>query len=180
LFQLFAGRLTGGAQGDILAPMTADINADITPFSFDNNNLHHSNRKMSGGAATKGRITMFGIGMTEMLLIAALALVVLGPKKLPELARSLGKGFAEFKRATNELKSAIDLETKAEEDRYKEELREKYKDKATRLQAEKAAAVATAEAEAEQQETEPSEIEQAHGASPEATPEQNKETPPHV
>lgn len=69
---------------------------------------------------------MFGIGMTEMILIAALALVVLGPKKLPDLARSLGKGFAEFKRATNELKSAIDLETKAEEDRHKQEMRERY------------------------------------------------------
>lgn len=87
---------------------------------------------------------MFGIGMTEMLLIAALALVVLGPKKLPDLARSLGKGFAEFKRATNELKSAIDLETKAEEDRYREELRETYRNKAARLQEEKATAVTAA------------------------------------
>lgn len=64
--------------------------------------------------------------MTEMMLIAALALVVLGPKKLPDLARSIGKGFAEFKRATNELKSAIDLETRAEEDRYKQEMKDKY------------------------------------------------------
>ncbi len=61
---------------------------------------------------------MFGIGMTEMLIIAALALVILGPKKLPDLARSLGKGFAEFKRATNELKSTIDLEIKAEDERH--------------------------------------------------------------
>ena len=50
---------------------------------------------------------MFGIGMTEMVLIAALALVILGPKKLPDLARSLGKGFAEFKRATNDLKLSL-------------------------------------------------------------------------
>jgi Tat protein translocase TatB subunit len=118
---------------------------------------------------------MFGIGMTEMLLIAALALVVLGPKKLPDLARSLGKGFAEFKRATNELKSAIDLETKAEEDRYKEELREKYKEKAARLQAEKAAEVVTAEAQVKQ-----SELDQADLDSPEVAAEQDKETPPHV
>ncbi len=95
---------------------------------------------------------MFGIGMTEMMLIAALALVVLGPKKLPDLARSIGKGFAEFKRATNELKSAIDLETDKEEELYKAELREKYKEKAARLREQKAAEVATATAEAEEQE----------------------------
>jgi Tat protein translocase TatB subunit len=47
---------------------------------------------------------MFGIGMPELLLIMALALIVLGPKKLPELARALGKGLAEFRRATDELK----------------------------------------------------------------------------
>jgi TatA/E family protein of Tat protein translocase len=47
---------------------------------------------------------MFGIGMPELLLILALALIVLGPKKLPELARALGKGMAEFRRATEELK----------------------------------------------------------------------------
>ncbi len=64
---------------------------------------------------------MFGIGMSEMILIAALALIILGPKKLPGLARSLGKGFAEFKRATNELKSTIDLEIKAEDERYNKE-----------------------------------------------------------
>lgn len=65
---------------------------------------------------------MFGIGMTEMIVIAALALVILGPKKLPDLARSLGRGFAEFKRATNELKSTIDMEMKAEDERYNREL----------------------------------------------------------
>lgn len=68
---------------------------------------------------------MFGIGMTEMIVIAALALIVLGPKKLPDLARSLGRGFAEFKRATNELKSTIDMEMKAEDERYNRELQAK-------------------------------------------------------
>ena len=47
---------------------------------------------------------MFGIGIPELLLILGLALIVLGPKKLPELARALGKGLAEFRRATDELK----------------------------------------------------------------------------
>ena len=48
---------------------------------------------------------MFGIGMPELLLILGLALIVLGPKKLPELAKALGKGLAEFRRATDDLKS---------------------------------------------------------------------------
>ena len=59
---------------------------------------------------------MFGIGMPELLLILALALIVLGPKKLPELARALGKGMAEFRRATDELKEEFrQLEHDAED-----------------------------------------------------------------
>lgn len=54
---------------------------------------------------------MFGIGMPELLLILAVALIVIGPKKLPDLARSLGKAMGEFKRATNDLKQSIEQET---------------------------------------------------------------------
>jgi Tat protein translocase TatB subunit len=43
---------------------------------------------------------MFGIGFTELLVILAVALIVLGPKRIPEVARSLGRGLAEFRRAT--------------------------------------------------------------------------------
>lgn len=50
---------------------------------------------------------MFGIGMPELILIMALALIVLGPKKLPEIARALGKGLAEFRRATDDLKDEL-------------------------------------------------------------------------
>ncbi len=50
---------------------------------------------------------MFGIGMPELVLILALALIVLGPKRLPEIARALGKGLAEFRRATDELKEEL-------------------------------------------------------------------------
>jgi TatA/E family protein of Tat protein translocase len=59
---------------------------------------------------------MFGIGMPELLLILAVALIVLGPKKLPELARALGKGMAEFRRATDELRDEFrQLERDVEE-----------------------------------------------------------------
>lgn len=50
---------------------------------------------------------MFGIGMPELVLILALALIVLGPRRLPEIARALGKGLAEFRRATDELKEEL-------------------------------------------------------------------------
>lgn len=51
---------------------------------------------------------MFGIGMPELLIIMAIALVVIGPQKLPELARSLGKGLSEFKRATEGFKQTME------------------------------------------------------------------------
>ena len=54
---------------------------------------------------------MFGIGMPEMLLILAIALIVIGPKKLPDLAKSLGRAFGEFKKATNDLKSSFELDS---------------------------------------------------------------------
>jgi TatA/E family protein of Tat protein translocase len=50
---------------------------------------------------------MFGIGMPELLVILGLALIVLGPKRLPEIARALGKGMSEFRRATDELKNEL-------------------------------------------------------------------------
>ncbi len=53
---------------------------------------------------------MFGIGMPEMLLILAIALIVIGPKKLPDLAKSLGRAMREFKRATNELKDTLQID----------------------------------------------------------------------
>lgn len=46
---------------------------------------------------------MFGIGMPELMVIMVVALVVLGPKRLPEIARALGKGLAEFRRATSDV-----------------------------------------------------------------------------
>ena len=53
---------------------------------------------------------MFGIGSTELLVILVVALIVIGPSKLPKIARGVGKAFGEFKRASNDLKRTIDHE----------------------------------------------------------------------
>jgi TatA/E family protein of Tat protein translocase len=58
---------------------------------------------------------MFGIGMPEMILILAIALIVIGPKKLPDLAKSLGRAMREFKRATNEFKESIEIDDEIKE-----------------------------------------------------------------
>ena len=58
---------------------------------------------------------MFGIGMPEMILILAIALIVIGPKKLPDLAKSLGRAMREFKKATNELKETMQIDTEMED-----------------------------------------------------------------
>lgn len=54
---------------------------------------------------------MFGLGMPEILLILAIALIVIGPKKLPELAKTLGRAMGEFKRSAQDFKRSIDIET---------------------------------------------------------------------
>ena len=50
---------------------------------------------------------MFGIGITEIIVILIVALLVVGPKKLPELARTLGKGMAEFRKTADDFKDSI-------------------------------------------------------------------------
>lgn len=61
---------------------------------------------------------MFGsLGMSELIIILVIALIIFGPRKLPELGRSLGRSIGEFKKASNELRSTLEEEIRIEEQR---------------------------------------------------------------
>lgn len=63
---------------------------------------------------------MFGIGPSELVVILVIALLVLGPKRLPELASALGKGLAEFRRATSDINAELDSARRAIEEETRE------------------------------------------------------------
>ena len=58
---------------------------------------------------------MFGLGIPELVVIFVIALIVFGPKKLPDLGKALGRGLAEFKRATQDVKESIESEVRSAE-----------------------------------------------------------------
>ncbi|HEY7191647.1 MAG TPA: TatA/E family twin arginine-targeting protein translocase [Vicinamibacterales bacterium] len=78
---------------------------------------------------------MFGsVGMPELLIILVIALIIFGPRKLPELGRSLGKSLGEFKRASNELRNTLEEEVRVEE----------QKDQRAKMEAEQTSAIEAA------------------------------------
>ena len=63
------------------------------------------------------------IGLPELLIILVIALIIFGPRKLPELGRSLGRSLSEFRRASHELKNTLDEEIRVEDERVAERQR---------------------------------------------------------
>ncbi len=74
------------------------------------------------------------LGMPELIVILVIALIIFGPRKLPELGRSLGKSIGEFRKASNELKSTLDEEIRLEE----------QKEQRAKMDAEQGSAIAAA------------------------------------
>jgi TatA/E family protein of Tat protein translocase len=78
---------------------------------------------------------MPSLGMPELIIILVIALIIFGPRKLPELGRSLGKSIGEFRKASNELKSTLEEEIRLEE----------QKEQRAKVEAEQASAISAAD-----------------------------------
>jgi sec-independent protein translocase protein TatA len=69
---------------------------------------------------------MFGIGVQELIIIAVIALIVVGPKKLPDLAKTLGKGFSEFRKAADGISDDLKQTMKSDEKQKDDGLKDSY------------------------------------------------------
>ena len=91
--------------------------------------MNVKSREMFFDRGTRGgynRQPMFGpLGLPEILLILGLGLLVFGPKRLPEMGRTIGRTMGEFRKASNDLKRSIQVEMDAEERRQEAEERER-------------------------------------------------------
>src|SRR5918993_4776014 len=94
-----------------------------------------SPRPPNGGSGVWSTTAMGSLGTMEMVVILVIALVVFGPRKLPDLGRSLGRSLNEFKKASNELRSTLEDEVRLEE----------RKEQRAKVEAEQQSAVAAAE-----------------------------------
>ncbi|NDV26563.1 Sec-independent protein translocase protein TatB [Desulfovibrio sp. JC010] len=92
---------------------------------------------------------MFGIGSTELIVILVVALILIGPQKLPELIKNLGKGLSEVKKMSNDVKSTLDAEISAADEERKQ--KEDVEREAARKKAEAEAMEKARQAEAEKQ-----------------------------
>ncbi|WP_415718214.1 Sec-independent protein translocase protein TatB [Maridesulfovibrio sp.] len=92
---------------------------------------------------------MFGIGSTELIVILVVALILIGPQKLPELIKNLGKGLSEVKKMSNDVKSTLDAEISAADEERKQ--KEEAEREAARKKAEAEAMEKARQAEAEKQ-----------------------------
>jgi sec-independent protein translocase protein TatA/sec-independent protein translocase protein TatB len=71
---------------------------------------------------------MFGLGMSEIVLILVIALLVIGPKKLPDVAKALGKGYGEFKRAMSDFKEAVNIDLEEDNRKKKTDVKDDLND----------------------------------------------------
>jgi len=72
---------------------------------------------------------MFGLGFTELLVILIVALVVIGPKKLPEAAKTIGRGYREFQRALTGIREEVNtIDSSVKEDLFKEKMKKAERD----------------------------------------------------
>src|SRR4030095_10529675 len=93
------------------------VNADLAEMGGFRAGWAGAARYTKGVRSQDRSLHMGPIGFPEMLVILVVALIIFGPRKLPELGRSLGRSINEFKRASNELRSTLDDEIRAEERR---------------------------------------------------------------